>query len=226
MISNFWTGQNDDSSSYFLPSSSYLLLSLRIFEMLGQLGVVMSLVGLGHCTSNSSSGKLSSVIISFSVAGAVLLVLFMLFFFCSPRRARRRRENREEMRSMALDQGEVAASSQTHILHFSQNLAIAVAQDHDSQHRNIDQRQLPPSPTVSEAPTPRQQHLRAQSQNITAKITELEGLVPRLHDAEAEIARLRAENQWLRDQEQSDWARGLTDSPPPSYREPSIAGTT
>ncbi|KAJ7580677.1 hypothetical protein C8J56DRAFT_1057625 [Mycena floridula] len=65
----------------------------------------------------------------------------------------------------------------------------------------------------------RQQQLREHSHDITGRILELEGLVPQLHDAHTEIQRLRAELQWFRDQEHSDWALGLSNSPPPSYRE-------
>ncbi|KAJ7580668.1 hypothetical protein C8J56DRAFT_1057619 [Mycena floridula] len=92
--------------------------------------------------------------------------------------------------------------------------AVPLAQDHDSENHNLDPNPHPESPTtVTEAPIP------SQSQSVA----DLEGLVPRLQDAEAEIQRLRAENLRLRDQEQSDWALEVSDSPPPSYRE---TGTT
>ncbi|KAJ7580663.1 hypothetical protein C8J56DRAFT_1029768 [Mycena floridula] len=129
----------------------------------------------------------------------------------SPRRARRRRAKREEMVITAFNE-------------HPQPARIPLAQDHDSENHNLDSNPDSGSPTtVSEAPTVRQQRIRAQSQSVTARIADLEGLVPRLQDAEAEIQRLRAENLRLRDQEQSDWALEVSDSPPPSYRE---TGTT
>ncbi|KAJ7574663.1 hypothetical protein C8J56DRAFT_467599 [Mycena floridula] len=175
--------------------------------------IIMLLVALGHCASNSaiSPGTSLSRIISFSVVGAVLLMLVILFFVCSPRRARRRRTKREEMIITAFNE-------------HPQPARVPLAQDHDSENHNLDSNPDSGSPTtVSEAPTVRQQHIRAQSQSVTARIADLEGLVPRLQDAEAEIQRLRAENLRLRDQEQSDWALEVSDSPPPSYRE---TGTT
>ncbi|KAJ7580675.1 hypothetical protein C8J56DRAFT_960588 [Mycena floridula] len=77
----------------------------------------------------------------------------------------------------------------------------------------------------SSSPTLRQQQLREHSDDISTRIVELEGLVPRFHDAQAEIQRLRAELQWFRDQEYSDWALGLSDSPPPSYAEMGLTRT-
>ncbi|KAJ7574669.1 hypothetical protein C8J56DRAFT_978854, partial [Mycena floridula] len=77
----------------------------------------------------------------------------------------------------------------------------------------------------SSSPTLRQQQLREHSDDISTRIVELEGLVPRFHDAQAEIQRLRAELQWFRDQEHSDWALGLSDSPPPSYAEMGLTRT-
>ncbi|KAJ7574657.1 hypothetical protein C8J56DRAFT_978836 [Mycena floridula] len=73
----------------------------------------------------------------------------------------------------------------------------------------------------SNASTIRQQILREKTEIVTARINALETLVEssstRLVDAEVEIERLRMENRWLRQQEQSDWALGLTDEPPPAY---------
>ncbi|KAJ7583173.1 hypothetical protein C8J56DRAFT_203049 [Mycena floridula] len=42
-------------------------------------------------------------------------------------------------------------------------------------------------------------------------------LTERVAQLEVENSRLRAEVQWLRDHQESDWARGLTDEIPPSY---------
>ncbi|KAJ7574666.1 hypothetical protein C8J56DRAFT_1125191 [Mycena floridula] len=169
------------------------------------------------------------IIIVCSVGGAVLLGLLIFVFFCSPRWALRRAK-REEMVITAFNQHpqltEITASNQTHILDVSQTLAVSLAQDHDEvTPHNVDPISLSHSPTVSEAPTIRQQQIQAQSQSLTARITELEALAPRLQDAEAEIQRLTAEIQWLRGQEQSAWALGLTNSSPPSYRDPSMTGS-
>ncbi|KAJ7580657.1 hypothetical protein C8J56DRAFT_269166 [Mycena floridula] len=80
----------------------------------------------------------------------------------------------------------------------------------------------PRSPSfISTASTIRQQILLEKCEIVTARIKALESLVEsssmRLTDAEVEIGRLRMENQRLREQEQSDWALGLTDELPPAY---------
>ncbi|KAJ7580671.1 hypothetical protein C8J56DRAFT_1029771 [Mycena floridula] len=169
--------------------------------MLGELCVVMLLAGVGRCTFQHRRDSVTPLV---GLVGGG-------------------KKKERVPRSVTTDypqNAETTASSQNSLVNVSSVQAVFL-QDRDSEVHNVDPTPLSPSPT-----TIRQQQIGAQSQNITARIRELEGWVPRLQDAEAEIQRLRAEIQWLQDQEQSDWALGLTNSPPPSYRDPSMAGST
>ncbi|KAJ7599586.1 hypothetical protein C8J56DRAFT_1094501 [Mycena floridula] len=73
----------------------------------------------------------------------------------------------------------------------------------------------------SSAPTERQIQLRELSEALGARIANLETALQtsnsQYNDAMADMARLRAEHEWLRDHHDSDWALGLTDQRPPSY---------
>lgn len=65
--------------------------------------------------------------------------------------------------------------------------------------------------------------LQERVDEVAARIHALEHAfsTTQLDDAKADIERLRAENEWLRNQQASDWALGLTDALPPSYHIPS-----
>ncbi|KAJ7585136.1 hypothetical protein C8J56DRAFT_1166296 [Mycena floridula] len=80
-----------------------------------------------------------------------------------------------------------------------------------------DQKVVPTSaPTVNltSTPTVRQRQLQHQEQTVLNRFAELESA---LGASSAEVDRLREEVQWLRTQQNSDWALGLVDGPPPSY---------
>lgn len=65
------------------------------------------------------------------------------------------------------------------------------------------------------SPTTRQLQLRGE---LAERIAALEhAMQAQANETAVENARLRAEISWLRDQQESDWALGLTDEMPPSY---------
>jgi len=69
--------------------------------------------------------------------------------------------------------------------------------------------------SFSTIPTERQLQLRGE---LTDRIVALErAMQVQVAESAVENARLRAEIEWLRDNQESDWALGLTDEMPPSY---------
>jgi hypothetical protein len=70
----------------------------------------------------------------------------------------------------------------------------------------------------------RQAGLREQANAARDQLASLESVlensaldIPMRHNLSTELARLRAGMQRLQEMEESDWARGLTDEPPPMY---------
>jgi hypothetical protein len=70
----------------------------------------------------------------------------------------------------------------------------------------------------------RQAQIREHADAVSVQLASLQGedtsaaaAITSMKEAREEIARLRAENMRLTELQQSDWARGLTDEPPPSY---------
>ncbi|KAJ7580670.1 hypothetical protein C8J56DRAFT_1102930 [Mycena floridula] len=178
--------------------------------MLGQICVIMLLAGLGRCSA------LSTAVIGTAVAVVPFLLVVLFFVY---------KNHQGKVRISDVDENprrtEFTASSQTHILDVYEipELPGVRQQDHNSEPLN-DHPRLSVGPTVSETPTIRQQQI------ITARSPEQEGVVPQPMSAGTERQGMRVNNQWLRDQDQWDWTRGIPNSPPPSYREPSIAATT
>ena len=97
---------------------------------------------------------------------------------------------------------------------------------------------LPLSPRASTVPTERQLQLQAQEEELLSRIADSTRTVAELStsatggdgtthvgnsmqtllgDALRDIERLREEIAWLREQRESDWARGSTDVLPPPY---------
>jgi hypothetical protein len=79
-------------------------------------------------------------------------------------------------------------------------------------------------PLISSTVIKRQMQLREQEEENSRQMADLEA---RTRDSsqwvsrveyEAELGRLRAEVEWLRDTQQSDWAMGLSDEVPPAYQ--------
>ncbi|KAJ7581548.1 hypothetical protein C8J56DRAFT_267794 [Mycena floridula] len=71
--------------------------------------------------------------------------------------------------------------------------------------------------TESTIPTERQVQLRNE---LTERVVELERAMSlQVVTSAVENAQLRTQVQWLRDNQESDWALGLTDELPPSYRD-------
>ena len=109
-------------------------------------------------------------------------------------------------------------------------------------HRNSalpdsDRLPLPPSSRASTVPTDRQLQLQAQEKELLNRIADSTRTVAELStsasgdgttragnpmqtllgDALRDIERLKEEMAWLREQRESDWARGSTDVLPPPY---------
>jgi hypothetical protein len=78
-----------------------------------------------------------------------------------------------------------------------------------------------PSPTTMSI-SEQQAKLRKHADAVFVRLASLQredssAAITSMKEAREEIARLRAENMRLTELQQSDWARGLTDEPPPSY---------
>jgi hypothetical protein len=76
----------------------------------------------------------------------------------------------------------------------------------------------------SVAPTERQQELRERAESMRGGISALEAILlnenipeQQRRDAQAELQQLRSTMSWVSWMEQSDWAKGLVDEPPPAY---------
>jgi hypothetical protein len=74
------------------------------------------------------------------------------------------------------------------------------------------------------APTERQQEVRERAESMRDGISALEAALLNEHipeeqrrDAQAELQQLRSMMALFSQMEQSDWARGLVDEPPPAY---------
>jgi hypothetical protein len=83
---------------------------------------------------------------------------------------------------------------------------------------------LPRPTSISSHLTERQVELRERAESAREGISALQAIletenVPlhQLSDARAELLRLRSAMEWFLTLEQSDWARGIVDEPPPAY---------
>ncbi|KAJ7574658.1 hypothetical protein C8J56DRAFT_902106 [Mycena floridula] len=179
---------------------------------------------LGSMTQLSTiwARRRTPVIVGIILAVTILLALGFVFLW-----KLRRRKQRSQVRGvypypypkppselMELELQEVKTSMDAPTA-YSEQRARALQDD-------LRNSPAPRSPSfISTASTIRQQILLEKCEIVTARIKALESLVEsssmRLTDAEVEIGRLRMENQRLREQEQSDWALGLTDELPPAY---------
>ncbi|KAJ7574665.1 hypothetical protein C8J56DRAFT_1125184 [Mycena floridula] len=138
---------------------------------------------------------LSTAVIGTAVAVVPFLLVVLFFVY---------KNHQGKVRISDVDENprhtEFTASSQTHILDVYEipELPGVRQQDHNSE--------------------PLNDHPRLSI--ITARSPEQEGVVPQPMSAGTKRQGMRANNQWLRDQDQGDWTRGIPNSPPPSYREP------
>ncbi|KAJ7583142.1 hypothetical protein C8J56DRAFT_1167096 [Mycena floridula] len=173
-------------------------------------------------TSSTQAKPSQTAIIAGSVCGGIIFLLVLLFLLI---RWHRRRQNmlinrpRGPQRSSSdYTTGEFGI---LHVLTLLNNCSSAPLDELD-----INQWQTPStastfvSTTSSQSllgnnPTQRQLHLKNE---LMERVSELErAMSQQAVTTAAENARLRAEVEWLRENQESDWARGLTDELPPSY---------
>ncbi|KAJ7587915.1 hypothetical protein C8J56DRAFT_1164605 [Mycena floridula] len=156
-------------------------------------------------TSSIQAKPSQTAIIAGSVCGGIIFLLVLLFLLI---RWHRRRQN------MLINRPGGPQRS-------SSDYTTAPLDELD-----INQWQTPSTPSTFVSTTssqsllgnnPTQRQLQLKNE-LMERVSELErAMSQQAVTTAAENARLRAEVEWLRENQESDWARGLTDELPPSY---------
>ncbi|KAJ7583171.1 hypothetical protein C8J56DRAFT_1167112 [Mycena floridula] len=180
-------------------------------------------------------GHSRTAIIAGSVCGGVVLLLLLIGGLVVLARRRRRRSTSSNARSrpasrwhrsskwnpdnMVLnndakpDKGKADRRSELTIEPY--DLPMKMTMEQEKPEAGSPMTPTPPTVTFTTPPTQRQMQLRNE---LAERVTQLEqAMQVQATTSAVENSRLRAEVQWLRDHQESDWARGLTDEIPPSY---------
>ncbi|KAJ7583174.1 hypothetical protein C8J56DRAFT_203132 [Mycena floridula] len=166
-----------------------------------------------------------TAIIAGSVCGSLVFLLLLIGGLVLVVRRNRSRQNQSQFHSdnMVVSQ-ELEDAKRLPIEPFNLQVPLSVASSSTEKSRSstivqakesqiqtkdiqVQERQL--------QPTERQVQIRNE---LSERVAQLEQAMQlQATTSAAENARLRAEVQWLRDHQESDWALGLTDEFPPSY---------
>ncbi|KAJ7587931.1 hypothetical protein C8J56DRAFT_62567 [Mycena floridula] len=159
-------------------------------------------------TSSTQTKPSQTAIIAGSVCGGIIFLLILLFFFV---RWHRKRRNMLIDRDLSSNYA-TAPVSESDIEPFTQHTPATTAASSTS---GSTWSKSPLADSEKTNPTGRQLQLRNELMNRVAELEKAMSL--QAVTSAAENARLRAEVEWLRENQDSDWALGLTDELPPSY---------